>query len=98
MQPKSAGESVHVVVKLCMCDGCIDLCGPYISVSKQFAYRLDRNALGEGNGCCECMACCMEGNGTLDSGLWQNPPQTDVAPAVARQRENRIGRGFGPVF
>ena len=98
MQPELSGESVHVVVELRMRNCGIDLRSAYIPVSQHPADAFNRDSLGEGDGCGKRMARCMKGNGPLNAGFLQDPAQADVAPSVARQREDRIGCGLGPVF
>ncbi len=86
-------QSVEFAAQTPPGDGRIDLRRPDISVSQQLADRLDAHALGKGEGRGECVARRMERDAPSDVRMFDDSPQTDVAPAVARQVENPLAAG-----
>lgn len=83
-------QTVEFAAEMASCDGSINLRGSDVGMAEQFADGLDRHPLRQRDGRCESVTGGVEGDVTSDVRPTDDPPQTSVAPAVARQIENPL--------
>ena len=87
------GEPLHVPFELGVGNGGVNLRGADVPMAQQLADGLDGDTLRQRDRRGERVARDMEGDRAYDSRLGEQPAQAGVAPAVARQGENRfVGR------